>query len=187
MGDTTDLYRYFDKDGNLLYVGISINAMLRLSQHRCTSSWYQEADKVKIEKFERRSDAIKAERKAIRDESPAHNIRHQKNAQEDELETIPLDKARTLDGRNLIKRVVHYKPMYKLGEAAEIIFNARSTARLKAKIESGEASAILVKEKMRTVAIGKNKGQQRIYREYVMTGWQVIEFIEALESGRAEY
>ena len=39
MTKQTCLYRHYDKDDKLLYVGISISAYTRLSQHKINSKW----------------------------------------------------------------------------------------------------------------------------------------------------
>ncbi|MDM5264777.1 GIY-YIG nuclease family protein [Sulfurovum sp. XTW-4] len=69
-----DLYRHFDKDDNLLYVGISISALQRLSQHKDVSGWYHEISKITIEKFSSLDDARKAEKHAIWNELPKYNM-----------------------------------------------------------------------------------------------------------------
>lgn len=68
-----DLYRHFDKDGRLLYIGVSFATFWRLSAHRNEASWYHEIRTIKIEKFATRNDAMKAEAIAIRDERPLNN------------------------------------------------------------------------------------------------------------------
>ncbi|HEX8106722.1 MAG TPA: hypothetical protein VF516_03290 [Kofleriaceae bacterium] len=68
------LYRYFDGGGVLLYVGISLCAISRLSGHRSSDSWYGEISRVDIEKFPSIDQAKDAERKAIRAEHPKYNI-----------------------------------------------------------------------------------------------------------------
>ena len=35
-----ELYRHFDRLGELLYVGISISTMRRLAQHKTQSAWF---------------------------------------------------------------------------------------------------------------------------------------------------
>lgn len=74
MSDRTALYRHWDADGNLLYVGISLSAVGRLNQHRRDSHWSDEIASVTIEYFASREMALKAEADAIRSESPEHNI-----------------------------------------------------------------------------------------------------------------
>lgn len=72
--NTTYLYRHFDKYGNLLYVGISISCVARLSQHRSHSHWFTSIAMITIEKFNSRSKAEEAEMDAIGSERPLHNI-----------------------------------------------------------------------------------------------------------------
>lgn len=78
MSEITELYRYFDKDSNLLYVGISKNAIARQSQHQGSSHWYNKATSSTIERFKSRDDALSAEKKAIKNENPIHNVIHAK-------------------------------------------------------------------------------------------------------------
>lgn len=68
----TDLYRHFNKAGELLYVGISLSAVVRLSGHRNESGWYDEIKTVTIEKIVRGLPKYK-EFEAIRFEQPKYN------------------------------------------------------------------------------------------------------------------
>jgi hypothetical protein len=67
------LYRHFDASGRLLYVGISLCAVYRLSQHRLKSGWYCDIARVDIERHKSLAHARYAEAMAIRDEKPLHN------------------------------------------------------------------------------------------------------------------
>jgi hypothetical protein len=69
------LYRYWSGE-TLLYVGISINAYQRASQHSDNSQWWAEATHVTFEKYPSREDVIIAEKIAIRKERPIYNITH---------------------------------------------------------------------------------------------------------------
>jgi hypothetical protein len=69
----TALYRHFDKDGRLLYVGISVSAGIRNGAHKHTASWFKEITSIKIEQFQTRRDAELAEHIAISEEAPLHN------------------------------------------------------------------------------------------------------------------
>lgn len=76
------LYRHFDRDGRLLYVGISRDPEKRWAQHR-TQSWWVMANRVgrvSIEWFADERQARTAERAAIRLENPAHNRLRPKRA-----------------------------------------------------------------------------------------------------------
>ncbi len=69
LNGETHLYRHFNKDGVLLYVGVSFNALCRLRQHAEVSSWFDEISRVEIEKFPSRETALKGEREAIKRET----------------------------------------------------------------------------------------------------------------------
>ena len=88
----TALYRQFADDKSLLYVGISLNAQNRLSQHYKSSAWFTEVTDVKIEWFGTREEALKAEVDAIHAEKPKCNIHHNLQA-ERELEEAPQEEA----------------------------------------------------------------------------------------------
>tara|TARA_R110000737_G_C14265472_1_gene429360 strand:+ start:44 stop:544 length:501 start_codon:yes stop_codon:yes gene_type:complete len=76
----TALYRQFTDDKTLLYVGISLNAQNRLSQHYKSSAWFTEVTDVTIEWFDTREEALKAEVTAIHNEKPKCNIHHNSQA-----------------------------------------------------------------------------------------------------------
>jgi len=54
-------------------VGVSISALRRLCSH-CRSKWFNRISTVKIETHSSKAAALKAERQAIRSESPMFNI-----------------------------------------------------------------------------------------------------------------
>lgn len=72
--ESTCLYRHFDGDGRLLYVGISLSPTYRSSQHRTRSSWYRAVANITVEWFPSRRAAEAAENAAIAQENPIHNI-----------------------------------------------------------------------------------------------------------------
>ena len=65
MRAMTALYRYFDADELLLYVGISKQPINRLGQHRQDKSWWEQISTVRIERYRTRAEALDAERDAI--------------------------------------------------------------------------------------------------------------------------
>ena len=75
-GVPTCLYRHFDADGKLLYIGISLNGLARLHQHQKSSAWFYRIARVDMAWFPSRGEAEAAERAAIVAERPAHNITH---------------------------------------------------------------------------------------------------------------
>jgi len=76
MTKPTCLYRHYDKDDRLLYIGISLSAYARLSQHKEHSEWAKTAVKMTTEYFDNKSDALNAERAAIVNEKPLFNVVH---------------------------------------------------------------------------------------------------------------
>ena len=177
----TELYRYFDKKGTLLYVGISLNAVSRAAQHRIASFWYKNASSITIERFPNRQSALNAEKEAIQKENPVHNVYYNsykyKNEEMENFETNA-----NFDRKNLLGRTVVYKPIYTQKEAGEIIFGNSSDASKKVKnlIEEGKMQGVLVSKRERLI----NTGEKRTIKKYMVTGWQLIEFIEALEEGQ---
>jgi hypothetical protein len=70
---TQTLYRFFDSEGRLLYVGISKFFEARLKQHYRNSSWFFDSVSCTLEHFETREQVEQAESLAIKTENPIHN------------------------------------------------------------------------------------------------------------------
>lgn len=70
----TILYRYFDDQRRLLYVGITGSFQKRAAQHERGAPWVSEATRVTLEHFPDRESARIAERMAIESEYPKFNI-----------------------------------------------------------------------------------------------------------------
>jgi predicted GIY-YIG superfamily endonuclease len=67
------LYRFW-QDDELLYVGISIRAYQRFTEHQATSSFFGEATNITLERFDNLHDLQQAESEAIANESPKYNV-----------------------------------------------------------------------------------------------------------------
>lgn len=72
---TTALYRFFDADQRLLYVGISGQLRERWPQHRRKAPWWEQAAFVQVEHWGAVHTALDAERAAIAAEMPLFNKR----------------------------------------------------------------------------------------------------------------
>lgn len=72
----TCLYRHFNKGGDLLYVGISISAAMRTYAHEKGSHWFRDVETIKVEWFDSPTEALAAEKAAIKEEKPIHNVVH---------------------------------------------------------------------------------------------------------------
>lgn len=69
------VYRAFDADEHLLYVGVTGGrASRRMRQHARDAVWWDSAITIKLEHFETREDALRAEARAIATEVPLHNV-----------------------------------------------------------------------------------------------------------------
>ena len=68
---TAQLYRHFDRDGVLLYVGIAYDFLRR--RHK-SSRWFYRIDMITIEHYETRALALQAETAAIISEKPLFNL-----------------------------------------------------------------------------------------------------------------
>jgi hypothetical protein len=66
------LYRHFNNKDELLYVGISLSAIARLSQHH-DAEWFYQIARVEVQAFDDREAALRAEAFAINDEKPIFN------------------------------------------------------------------------------------------------------------------
>lgn len=76
----TDLYRFYDADDRLLYIGISLHAAMRASQHKADKHWWPDVDRMTVDHLQAdRTEAHAIERLAILDEKPIYNVTH--NAQ----------------------------------------------------------------------------------------------------------
>lgn len=69
----TALYRLFDTEGRLLYVGIAFNPDNRWAGHAASKSWWKDVAEKRIEWHETRTEAAAAERVAITAEMPLYN------------------------------------------------------------------------------------------------------------------
>lgn len=69
----TALYRHYDADGQLLYVGITNDPKRRLYEHKCRAIWSDQIANVTVKWMPSRPDAEEAERQAIATESPVFN------------------------------------------------------------------------------------------------------------------
>jgi len=73
QNDPTIVYRFYDADDALLYVGISVNAWQRVRDHRGSAPWWSQAVKCTFQRFPDRAAAEVAELLAIRTENPKFN------------------------------------------------------------------------------------------------------------------
>ena len=66
--ETHHVYRAFDEDDRLLYVGCTVDFLIRLSEHRKSSAWYPLAARWTVEDYPNFYTARAIELRAIRTE-----------------------------------------------------------------------------------------------------------------------
>lgn len=74
----TWLYRMFNDDGELLYIGITKNRYQRWRDHEKSKPWISEATTWKWEVIDPQADPLEVEKRAIKSERPRYNVIHNK-------------------------------------------------------------------------------------------------------------
>lgn len=100
------LYRLFDEAGELVYVGITNVGRHRLKQHAADKEWWADVKSATFEHFKTRDEALAAETKAIKTESPKANIAGRPRPHVI-MPTPPRDTRSSVKG---LKKADHYKP-----------------------------------------------------------------------------
>ncbi|MFI7468189.1 GIY-YIG nuclease family protein [Nonomuraea sp. NPDC049646] len=72
----TSLYRFYDANQLLLYIGITNCLPRRFEQHEDRKPWFRHVAHVTVEHHADRDAALHAEKIAIQQERPQHNIKH---------------------------------------------------------------------------------------------------------------
>lgn len=77
----TALYRFYDRSGTLLYVGITNSPRHRFTQHANNpeNEWWRHHSYHRLHWYDTRKQALRAEYVAIRTERPTHNLQHNRN------------------------------------------------------------------------------------------------------------
>jgi hypothetical protein len=70
----TAVYRFFDADGRLLYVGMTNNLRSRWTAHAAEKPWWPEVASQSATWFGTRTEAAAAESAALKTENPVHNV-----------------------------------------------------------------------------------------------------------------
>lgn len=70
------LYRFYDADDELLYIGITNNPQNRFNSHRTDKSWFKKVIRSTMQHFPTREALAFAEIHAIQSERPKYNINH---------------------------------------------------------------------------------------------------------------
>jgi predicted GIY-YIG superfamily endonuclease len=68
------LYRFYDVEGALIYVGQTTNPSARISTHRSEKAWWTEVGSIEVEHCACKEHLDRAERNAIIAERPRYNV-----------------------------------------------------------------------------------------------------------------
>jgi predicted GIY-YIG superfamily endonuclease len=90
------LYRFYDRTGALLYIGITVDFADRMKDHAKEKEWWARVDRsaTKVEYYDSRRAALDAERDAIKDEHPLENDQHNEWL---EVDSLDLDEPWSVD------------------------------------------------------------------------------------------
>ena len=160
-GIETALYRHFDAKRKLLYVGISLSAVHRLSQHREHSHWFRRIASMTTQWYPTRKEALDAERHAVRTEHPECNIQLKETKAEAAFRLKKEAQDAEASRDQLVRRLVVFKPVYTLREVADILGYAKTSSIPK-----------------KLIAEGKLGSFTEVSKTFV-TGWQLIAYLEA--------
>lgn len=69
------VYRYFDADGAVIYIGCTNDQLGRMYQHSRSTPWWHEVRSQQVERYPSRDEGLAAEALAIRTEYPLYNVR----------------------------------------------------------------------------------------------------------------
>jgi mRNA-degrading endonuclease RelE of RelBE toxin-antitoxin system/predicted GIY-YIG superfamily endonuclease len=75
----TSVYRIYDASQALLYIGVTATVGTRWQAHAGLQKWWPEVQHQTVTWYSTRSEALEAERLAIRAERPLHNVTHNQN------------------------------------------------------------------------------------------------------------
>lgn len=170
---TQSLYRHYDSSGTLLYVGVSLSALVRLGQHEA-SHWFDSIARVEIQRFANRQEVLEAERVAVATENPLHNVIRFKTRAKSiktlraEMQAEKLAAAAAESRQAIVKRFVSFEPMYSVQEAARAL--TLSIPQTKRLIADG---------KLGSMVMGELRGSQTVR----ISGWQLVDFIEQVQAG----
>lgn len=160
----TALYRHWDQEGKLLYVGVSLSPTYRLSQHKDASPWFGRIANITVEWFETRLVALEAERLAIKAEAPEFNVVHKPKSTS--AYSQYLEEQVEESCAELTRKVSRFGATYTVSNAAATVGVGVGNMRL-----------ALVAGDLPYFIAGKTP---------VITGWALIAYLEALQAGVAK-
>lgn len=121
------VYRIYDEDDTLLYVGRTADLDLRMRGHSFKSLWWVDAVRLEVDPYDDFSDVFNAERRAIVELKPLHN-----RDRGGPVENPPTKEEVDLD----VRLVTTTKAAITLGLAPSTLRNAALAGRLKPELRT---------------------------------------------------
>lgn len=175
MESKTALYRHFNKANELLYVGISLNALNRLGQHKEHAHWFNDISDVRIEHFETREMALAAERDAVVKENPKHNINLRMSQKQIAAmqRTAAQQHAMEASKQEAVRNHVVFRVCYSVDEVANILMMRKQ--EIQKHIDENRITVFYVQGKPSW------KYPDKVIVKPRISGWALIDFIEYLQ------
>lgn len=95
------VYRCYDAEERLLYVGCTHDIAMRLRYHRRDTAWFGEVESVTSESHPNRVAALEAERQAIVTEKPSRNVAYA-HWSPWQVEAVATEKSAALPGQTAL-------------------------------------------------------------------------------------
>lgn len=175
----TALYRFFDIEGSLIYVGISMNLPARFYQHERLSPWMTETSKITVTWYPTREAAMTAEFAAIETETPKYNqvglVRHQTEESPQERK-ISQRKHQSLAAME--REIVQAVETLEVAQVYALYTLSAVARRLDLSIDN--VRWLIEEKKLGHVVFRTQTGVERMR----VTGWQFLDFLEWVQMNR---
>jgi hypothetical protein len=102
---TASLYRYYDADGILIYVGITKRGLARNLEHASRREWWPYVSTQEVEHFAAYGEARDRERELIKERRPPFNIQHNPSCQEMRREYLSAVARSGIPGKTTLRQV----------------------------------------------------------------------------------
>lgn len=101
------IYRHFDREGTLLYIGTTANLFQRMLGHSRNSHWHDQIATITLEHCSSKKEAFRLEAEAIYKESPLFNVRSQDPKSIEELRNAEAEEAYNIRNRHSRANLVY--------------------------------------------------------------------------------
>jgi predicted GIY-YIG superfamily endonuclease len=85
------VYRAYDPEGQLLYIGFGVDPDGRMTDHRNSTEWAKQCTRVELTWYDTRAEANAAETIAIKAEKPRYNVQHNQPKHQRQMTRITID------------------------------------------------------------------------------------------------